>query len=80
MGFEDPHCLEVWRRCMSRWIRYHSRKTVANLLREESREVQEFIAGDDEELRALLGLDGKPKGLLVEEVEPRPQQTQLSLS
>ena len=45
-------------------MRYHDRKTVANLLREYPPEVQEWLAGDDVELRKLLGLDGEQKRLL----------------
>jgi len=49
---------------MARWVRYHDRKTVAKVLRAYPPGVQEWAAGDDVELRALLGLDGEQKRLL----------------
>ncbi|GAF76296.1 unnamed protein product [marine sediment metagenome] len=41
---------------MRLWCRYHSRKSIANRLRSETRQIQEFGAGEDEELKQLLGL------------------------
>ena len=70
VSFDDPHCLEVWRAAMRRWWLYrNNRKSCANLLRAESREVREFIAEDDVKLRQLLELDAGPEGLVVEEEE-----------
>lgn len=66
VSFEDEHCLAVWRAAMRRWWLYrNNRKSCANLLRTESREVKEWMAQDDEELRELLGLDS-PKPLVAE--------------
>ena len=49
---------------MSRWVRYHQRGTVANLLRQYPREVQQWAAGDDPELKRLLGLEAEQQRLL----------------